>query len=63
MAAAFAHGLAPLAAGADGHAVEICTADGLQTTVLEEDGKPPAFAPHFYPGEGRSRYLGTRIAF
>jgi hypothetical protein len=51
--AAFGHclsslGLAPLAAGAGGHATEICTAEGLQTVLLGEDGQPapPASQKH-----------------
>ncbi|MFZ4411115.1 MAG: DUF2946 family protein [Paracraurococcus sp.] len=37
---AFAHCLAPLGTG--GHAVEICTADGIRTVVLGADGQPQA---------------------
>lgn len=37
---AFAHCLAPLIAGAGGHAIEICTPDGLRSLVLGEDGQP-----------------------
>lgn len=44
--AAFAHCLAPLARGADPHAVEICTADGLQMVMVGEDGQPPSPLPH-----------------
>jgi hypothetical protein len=40
---AFAHCLAPLAAG--GHAVEICTADGLRTVLLDADGQDGTPAP------------------
>jgi hypothetical protein len=50
---AFAHcllplGLAPLAAAADGHSVEICGAEGIRTLVIGEDGQPrrPAPAAH-----------------
>ena len=54
---AFAHcllplGLAPLAAGAAGHSIEICGAEGLRTLVIGEDGQPqgkpgsPASAAH-----------------
>jgi hypothetical protein len=41
-AAAFAHCLAPLAAVAarGAHGVEICTADGITTILLGEDGRP-----------------------
>ncbi|MBD0275088.1 MAG: hypothetical protein ICV73_24575 [Acetobacteraceae bacterium] len=47
-ATAFAHCFAPLAAAADAHGVEICTADGLLTVVVGEDGQPvpPQRAAH-----------------
>lgn len=44
--AAFAHCLAPLAATAAGQAVEICTAEGMQTMLLGEDGQPQSPTPH-----------------
>lgn len=37
---AFAHCLAPLAASAGGHAIEICGVDGIRTLVIGEDGQP-----------------------
>ncbi|MFC7475840.1 DUF2946 family protein [Dankookia sp. GCM10030260] len=43
---AFAHCLAPLAATAAGHAVEICSADGIRTLVIGEDGQPQAPEQH-----------------
>src|SRR3954468_12787591 len=43
---AFAHCLAPLAAEAGGHAIEICTGEGMRSLVLGEDGQPQAPAPH-----------------
>ena len=42
---AFAHCLAPLAAAADSHSVEICGAEGIRTLVIGEDGQPKAPAP------------------
>jgi hypothetical protein len=39
-AAGFAHCLAPLAAAAGAHGVEICTTDGIKTILLGEDGRP-----------------------
>jgi hypothetical protein len=42
---AFAHCLAPLAAAADGHSVEICGAEGIRTLVIGEDGQPQGPAP------------------
>jgi hypothetical protein len=42
-AAAFAHCFAPLGAAAavpGTHSVEICTADGLRTVLVGEDGRP-----------------------
>jgi hypothetical protein len=46
-AAAFAHCLAPLAGAAGAHSVEICTADGIATVLLDEDSQPaPKSAIH-----------------
>jgi hypothetical protein len=40
-------GLAPLAAAEGGHSIEICSAEGIRTLVIGEDGQPqaPAHAP------------------
>ncbi|WP_165943336.1 DUF2946 family protein [Roseicella aquatilis] len=38
----FPWGLAPLAAAGGGHAVEICSAEGLHMVLLGEDGQPQA---------------------
>ena len=43
---AFAHCLRPLAAAAGGHGVEICSAEGLKTVLLDDEGRPvPEPAP------------------
>lgn len=47
--AALAHCLAPLAAGSSGHSVEICTAEGITTVLLGEDGRPASKAAIHHP--------------
>jgi hypothetical protein len=46
---AFAHCLAALAPpGAPGHAIEICSAEGIRTLLVGEDGQPASPAPHHH---------------
>jgi hypothetical protein len=45
---AFAHCLAPLAAAEGGHSVEICSAEGIRTLVIGEDGQPRSPAPQLH---------------